>query len=578
MGFVTPPYSWYETDDAICIHIQARGVPRRTFEIFAASSFVKVNAPPFLFSCDLEGEIDETSCVATIDHEGVEIHCSKARRGIRWHRLACERTKENKMAVALRRRLSIQAARERVNAGQSNTTQGSSDARKQWQIDRKRASTIENRMTVELDVARGRLRAWQSAAEPNRSLKHNTPGEDSEYNLERYFDEELEINQSSCLLHISTPLPRSPINVSVEFTKLETEMPARETREIEIRRWKLDSRARPVPQHSITDHDSIFLKEKGDTFFKGGNYQSATNAYTLAIIAEKQVKHDTGKLICLYANRAACHMKVHRCHAAIVDCTAALHFLKTDKFDMQMYRSRRLRLLRRRANAFVRIRQLQLAENDARCAHDLHQEEVTNFRDLEEKHDLEEIHMCSSPQDISGLINFGDHRYSVGNISGAARVYGLVMRLYGRRCNEIKAASLTNRAICHLRLRDYCSAHRDCQCALNILFNHGTSVEPCKNIPFGDFSLVVKHTFGVDDMTTAFGKGNALQKNGSLELLAKLLHCKGAAAAYMRKYDVAAANLISAASISGPKSSDALGSDANILRELCTTNPANCQK
>jgi hypothetical protein len=79
-------------------------------------------------------------------------------------------------------------------------------------------------------------------------------------------------------------------------------------------------------------------------------------------------------------------------------------------------------------------------------------------------------------------------------------------------------------------------------------------------------------------MTTAFGKGDALQKNGSLELLAKLLHCKGAAAAYMRKYDVAAANLISAASITGPKSSDALGSDANNLRELCTTNPANCQK
>ena len=73
-------------------------------------------------------------------------------------------------------------------------------------------------------------------------------------------------------------------------------MPARETRENEIRRWKLDSRARPVPQHSITEHDSIFLKEKGDTFFKGGNYQSAINAYTLAIIAEKQVKQHVNHL------------------------------------------------------------------------------------------------------------------------------------------------------------------------------------------------------------------------------------------------------------------------------------------
>ena len=143
-------------------------------------------------------------------------------------------------------------------------------------------------MTVQLDVARGRLRAWQSAAEPNRSLKHNTPGEDSEYDLERNFDEELETFQSSCLLHISTPLPRSPINLSVEFTKLETEMPARETRESEIRQWKQGFRARPDQQHSIADREPLFLKERGDIFFRAGNYQSAINVYTLAITAEKQ--------------------------------------------------------------------------------------------------------------------------------------------------------------------------------------------------------------------------------------------------------------------------------------------------
>jgi len=627
MGFITPPHSWYETDDDILVIVKVQGVPRCTFDIFASSCYIKVNAPPFLFSCDLEGEIDETRCVATIDHEGVKLHCAKAKSGLRWHRLARERSTYSNVANALRRRLSIQAARERVDADMSHPSYGSrrtgsADTGKQWQMDKKRHNIIEDRQVAELAVERDRIRAWQSGTGSDRFASNHSHEEDSYDNLSHCSDPDTNAQQSQLgpsqitrrtvdvldsvdIIHASKPSsehitghthlqakthqrenhpfatlklkkhyehvvhqkvntdrypglgntappPRTPVNIHVDFTQLETEMPARETRESEIRQWKQGFRSRPDQQHSIADREPLFLKERGDIFFRAGNYQSAINVYTLAITAEKQqVKRFNENLVHLYANRAASHMKVRRCHAAVVDCTAALYLLKANQVDMHVRQPQRLKLRVRRAKAFVLIRQLQLAEHDASCAHELNQESGIIFPDLEE------IRRCSSPLGASDLKALGDNRYLFGNISGAARVYGLVLRLRGRRYSAIRTAALTNRAVCHLRLRDYCSAHRDCQRALNLLLRDGTDCVHEKN----KISVCVNGVY--------------LQEIRSLELLAKLLHFRGAAAAHMRKYDRAVVDFTSAASITIPKPSEALSSEARALGDIPPTIAAD---
>ena len=57
MGFITPSHVWEETDSEVTVLVEVKGVPRSSFDVFASSAFLKVNAPPYLFSCDLEGDI-----------------------------------------------------------------------------------------------------------------------------------------------------------------------------------------------------------------------------------------------------------------------------------------------------------------------------------------------------------------------------------------------------------------------------------------------------------------------------------------------------------------------------------------
>ena len=101
MGFITPSHSWEETDDALTVRVSVRGVPRSSFDVFAASCYLKVNAPPYLFSCDLEGEIVDGECVATIDDQGVAFRCPKATPGVRWGRLRREATPATRAAICL---------------------------------------------------------------------------------------------------------------------------------------------------------------------------------------------------------------------------------------------------------------------------------------------------------------------------------------------------------------------------------------------------------------------------------------------------------------------------------------------
>ncbi|KAJ3252855.1 Dynein assembly factor 4, axonemal [Chytriomyces hyalinus] len=66
-----------------------------------------------------------------------------------------------------------------------------------------------------------------------------------------------------------------------------------------------------------TGMTAIFLKDKGNAFFKTGNYQGAINAYTAALDLDPQFSS------CL-SNRAVCHLKLGAYNDCIQDCTAAL--------------------------------------------------------------------------------------------------------------------------------------------------------------------------------------------------------------------------------------------------------------
>ena len=191
MGFITPTHAWEETDAEVTVRVDIKGVPRSSLDVFASSCYLKVNAPPYLFSCDLEGEIVDAECVATVDAKGVEFRCPKAFPGTTWGRLRRETKEggpETKSLTAERRRASVEAAHARVTAEKKAAVEKKAQMdkaylEKQWALERTRRETIERRQEEEMAEERERLRRWQEEGDARAAagvLSYDS-GEDVEY-------------------------------------------------------------------------------------------------------------------------------------------------------------------------------------------------------------------------------------------------------------------------------------------------------------------------------------------------------------------------------------------------------------
>ena len=168
MGFITPTHAWEETDAEVIVRVDIKGVPRSSLDVFASSCYLKVNAPPYLFSCDLEGEIDDAECVATVDAAGVSFRCPKLVPGTTWGRLGRETggpsSPEARAATAERRRASVAAAHARVTAEKKAAQEKKAQVdkaylEKQWELERTRRETIERRQEEEMAEESGGLLA-----------------------------------------------------------------------------------------------------------------------------------------------------------------------------------------------------------------------------------------------------------------------------------------------------------------------------------------------------------------------------------------------------------------------------------
>ena len=645
MGYVTPEYSWKETADEVYVRAYIQGVPRQSFDVFVTSCFLKVNAPPYFFSCDLEGEIDESTCVVLLDSSGVEFQCKKFQPGKLWGQLVRNLTSETKHDIARRRFVSAQATYGRAKLQRSSEVEARANTdnlqlKKQWELDQKQQSVIYERMEAELTAERDGVRSWRghesyrvskahfcaeidenidddvengyktevmlkrnnskddrtpdvcvdriqlascntqskpataelcpdatiSAGNKNAHTKsqNHTPSQSFEIN-----DRTSEVNEVRWLS------PRSPIRVCLDFTKLENDhMPARESRELKFHQLKQkddigktvdDDHVKSLTAVDVSEHEPIFVKDKGDTFFRAGNYLSAISAYTQAVNVEKRTKGPSETLTRLYANRAACFLNDNQPQEAIDDCTAALYLLESidissSSREQVVIDARRQKLLVRRAKGHVEINKLHHARADLSAALN-----VGEYR-TDVARDLEEVRLCSILLDSSSLRCLGDARYRAKNFTGAIHAYSLALALAEDIEHLVKAEILVNRAACRISLSDYEGACGDCGTALNLILCGGVDTlkkhERLRSVPSCRAGLI--H----DD--TTYGEVNIADRCNSMldALLIKVLHCRGAAAFHMQRYHHAISDYKIAAGLMIEETAAKMNSDISAIKRV----------
>ncbi|CAM6112673.1 unnamed protein product [Calypogeia fissa] len=126
---------------------------------------------------------------------------------------------------------------------------------------------------------------------------------------------------------LTLPAPRNCSSVSVSFSPkpdLPKHLPARESRDREIKLKKSGKASEDALD--VSERAPLFLQDKGNKFFKSGDYQSAMNAYTDALVQDPS-------LVISLANRGACKLHLKDYKACVQDCTSALCILTKGTSD-----------------------------------------------------------------------------------------------------------------------------------------------------------------------------------------------------------------------------------------------------
>ncbi|XP_076172457.1 dynein axonemal assembly factor 4 [Ptiloglossa arizonensis] len=124
----------------------------------------------------------------------------------------------------------------------------------------------------------------------------------------------------------SVPLPRKNCTINVTFSERKFPTPARESSHLEEQEWlKKQAEARRKVGFDTEDlrpeeRDPQWLKDKGDEFFKVGNYLAAISAYTYGIKISNQMAS-------LYVNRSAAQYALGNYCRCMEDCSKALELM-----------------------------------------------------------------------------------------------------------------------------------------------------------------------------------------------------------------------------------------------------------
>ncbi|XP_034947682.1 dynein assembly factor 4, axonemal-like [Chelonus insularis] len=125
---------------------------------------------------------------------------------------------------------------------------------------------------------------------------------------------------------VSIPTPRQCGRISITFSERAFPTPARESYHLEEQEW-LEKQAEARRKYGFVsedlrfeEQDPLWLKDKGDEFFKVGNYLAAINAYTRGIKLSE-------KMSSLYANRSAAQYALGNYRRCAEDCSAALELM-----------------------------------------------------------------------------------------------------------------------------------------------------------------------------------------------------------------------------------------------------------
>lgn len=259
----------------------------------------------------------------------------------------------------------------------------------------------------------------------------------------------------------------------------------------------------------ITEEDPVWLKAKGDDFFRAGDVRSALNAYNAALDLDESM------LSCL-SNRAVCHLRLGMSTECKMDCTKGIDFILEECRDSSSTGRTTDNVvappppssspLQQSKNGALLVK-LYMRRGAASCLTGSFTEALVDFHQASSKYQQLNMTQISSIQGVSleslaidiqrlkllvdadSYKKQGDSLFAEKSIYEAKIKYDQALALV-----PVHVSCLSNRAACSIALDDYNGCIEDCSTAISLLrSNIGDQMVEGTTPPINSSSYLLKH-------------------------------------------------------------------------------------
>ncbi|KAF9823440.1 hypothetical protein SFRURICE_004371 [Spodoptera frugiperda] len=435
MPILVKDFTWSQTNNVVHIRVPLNPVAHEKVDLFPTEKYIKANFSPFLFEVFplYDVNIKKSKCFVK---EDVIILDLMKNEEITWECLEKELTKEEKMKIRqeVLEKCLEQAKQESEDRKIKKSQLDRYTVQQAMEIDSQQHKLMDDRRDYERKKAMDELEDWRvgkvsvteesnnnklEEAQGDGKMKALPPPKDEEQveiNTKKVENEELGKDEEKMKIEpplksvprvrkppkpVKTPvkseyvekkkeetakrvLPRlrQTMNLEINHTPRTFPTPSRESTADEEQAWlkniTLARRATGFVSEDLRpeEQDPQWCKEKGDEFFKNGNFLGAISAYTHGITL-------SDKLPSLYANRSATHFALGNFNKCLNDCSTALDLMKP---PCESNRRSRAKCIARRAAALARLGYLSKAIDEMKAAGKLLPDDETIKKDI---HDME---------------------------------------------------------------------------------------------------------------------------------------------------------------------------------------------
>ncbi|XP_064621063.1 dynein axonemal assembly factor 4-like [Lineus longissimus] len=337
MPIAVKDYTWDQTESSVNIVVPLKGAKSNKVDVLSTEKYLKVSYPPYFFECLLFAPVDDDKSSAQIGNGAVLFRLQK-QEVVLWDQLYStdyadkEKMKEIrsqaledvKMKAEQRDKEKVEKKREREKYALKEAMKLDEDEREKI----RKAKELERKLATD-DLERWKDEQRQAALKEKERLQIERKKDIFYKELVSPVEKKIpeKNKEKGSIFEEATGAPkREPGMIEVTFTPRVFPTAARESVSVEEQEWlKKQVEAQRIKESEDKDlseeeRNPLWLRDKGNSFFKAGDFQAAINAYSHAIRLDS-------KMPALFSNRAACHLKIGNMFKCIEDCSKSLELL-----------------------------------------------------------------------------------------------------------------------------------------------------------------------------------------------------------------------------------------------------------